>query len=267
MRQGFIQRIYLLTSFLLAASCVPASANLPINTELPVVSTTMALPSRTPNPTASQTSFPSATNSPGPTKTPAPTLPAKAVIEGIQGSYQQYALSCEANAAAQLARYFGLALTQREFQEALPLSKNPETGFVGQVQGDWGAVPPASYGVHAPPVAALLREYGLNARAQSGLSMEDIRQEIAAGRPVMVWVIGGVRTGRPVLFTAPDGSVVTVAAYQHTVLVIGYGPDYFTILDGKQEYHRSINQFSESWKVLGNMAVTVAAPVLLPELD
>ena len=252
---------------MLCGACAPSPDRQPTDTALPAAIVTLPLPSRTPAPTASQTSFPSATNSPSPTFTPVPTLPVKAVIEGIQGSYQQYALSCEANAAAQLARFFGLALTQREFQEALPLSKNPETGFVGQVEGDWGAVPPASYGVHAPPVAALLREYGLNARAQSGLSMEDIRQEIAAGRPVMVWVIGGVRTGRPVLFTAPDGSVVTVAAYQHTVLVIGYGPDYFTILDGKQEYHRSINQFSESWKVLGNMAVTVAAPVLLPELD
>lgn len=252
---------------MLCGACAPSPDRQPTDTALPAAIVTLPLPSRTPAPTASQTSFPSATNSPSPTFTPVPTLPVKAVIEGIQGSYQQYALSCEANAAAQLARFFGLALTQREFQEALPLSKNPETGFVGQVEGDWGAVPPASYGVHAPPVAALLREYGLNARAQSGLSMEDIRQEIAAGRPVMVWVIGGVRTGRPVLFTAPDGSVVTVAAYQHTVLVIGYGPDYFTFLDGKQEYHRSINQFSESWKVLGNMAVTVVAPVLLPELD
>lgn len=252
---------------MLCGACAPSPDRQPTDTALPAAIVTLPLPSHTPAPTASQTSFPSAANSPSPTFTPVPTLPVKAVIEGIQGSYQQYALSCEANAAAQLARFFGLALTQREFQEALPLSKNPETGFVGQVEGDWGAVPPASYGVHAPPVAALLREYGLNARAQSGLSMEDIRQEIAAGRPVMVWVIGGVRTGRPVLFTAPDGSVVTVAAYQHTVLVIGYGPDYFTFLDGKQEYHRSINQFSESWKVLGNMAVTVAAPVLLPELD
>jgi uncharacterized protein YvpB len=226
-------------------------------------------PTHTATPTASltSTSTPTATPTITHSQTPTPTLtiPAKAAIEGVKGTYQRYELGCEANSAAQLATFFGLSVSQRDFQAALPLSDNPEKGFVGQVEGWWGAIPPASYGVHAEPVAALLRTYGVNAEAQKHYSVQQIRQEIAAGRPVIVWVIGGVRGGKPESYTAEDGSVVTVAAYEHTVLVTGYGPDYLTILDANQVYQRSVKQFAESWAVLGNMAVTVVEPVLLPE--
>lgn len=204
-------------------------------------------------PTASQTPLPSAT------------LPARVEIEGIQGTYQTYELGCEANAAAQMARFFGLTINEREFQAALPLTDNPDTGFVGQVEGIWGLIPPNSYGVHAEPVAAELRNFGLNAKAHRQYSMAEIREELAAGRPVMVWVIGGVRQGRATTYTAGDGSVITVAPYEHTVLVTGYGADYFTFLDGKEVYHRSTAQFADSWQVLGNMAVTIDVPHFLPE--
>jgi hypothetical protein len=48
-----------------------------------------------------------------------------------------------------------------------------------------------------------------------------------------------------------------VAVLEHTVMVIGYGPDTFTFLDGSMIYNRSLGQFSGSWGVLGNMAITV----------
>lgn len=214
-----------------------------------------------PSPTATSTPTPL----PSPTPTQTATLPTRVEIEGVPGQSQRYALSCEANAATQLAAYFGLPLSQRDFQSALPLSDNPETGFVGQVEGAWGQVPPNAYGVHAAPVAKLLRDYGLNAQAHEHFSIQKIRHEIAAGRPVVVWVIGGVRAGRPMAYTAADGSILTVAPYQHTVVVTGYGPDYLTFLDGNQTYFRSIQQFADSWKVLGNMAITVADPPLLSD--
>ena len=209
------------------------------------------------------TPYPTLTSSPTPLPTATP--PAEAAIEGIQGTHQTYELGCEANAAAQMARFFDIIINERQFQAALPLSDNPDVGFVGQVEGDWGNIPPESYGVHAEPVAAELRNFGLNAKPHRQYTVEEIRNEIAAGRPVMVWVIGGVRGGKAMLYTAEDGSVITVAPYEHTVLVTGYGPDYLTILDGKEVYHRSIAQFTDSWGVLDNMAVTIAVPHFLPE--
>jgi uncharacterized protein YvpB len=105
-------------------------------------------------------------------------------------------------------------------------------------------------------VAALLRSFGVKATAHKGLSAESIRKEIARDRPVMVWVVGSVWQGSPISYTASNGNTTTVAVLEHTVMVIGYGPDYFTFLDGSMIYNRSLSQFSGSWGVLGNMAIT-----------
>jgi uncharacterized protein YvpB len=249
----------------LSAACIGSQEQIPA-TSPPIPATSTALPptlTMTANPTSTITPYPTLTASPTPLPTATP--PSEAAIEGIQGTHQTYELGCEANAAAQMARFFGLIINEREFQAALPLTDNPDTGFVGQVEGDWGNIPPASYGVHAEPVAAELRNFGLNAKPHRQYTVEEIHQEIAAGRPVIVWVIGGVRQGQATTYTAGDGSVITVAPYEHTVLVTGYGPDYLTILDGKEIYRRSIAQFTDSWQVLDNMAVTIATPYFLPE--
>ena len=65
-----------------------------------------------------------------------------------------------------------------------------------------GQHPPASYGVHAPPVAELLREFGLQAEARSGMTWDELRAEIAAGRPVIAWVIGQIWSGTPQKYRA-----------------------------------------------------------------
>ena len=54
-----------------------------------------------------------------------------------------------------LAAYFGLGIDELEFFGRLPVSDNPEVGFVGDVNGRWGQIPPNAYGIHAEPVAAL----------------------------------------------------------------------------------------------------------------
>ena len=256
-----------------SAACSAKKAEItPTSTAIRLTpSDTPAPPTQTPTTVITSTATNTYTVTPSPTLTasqtpePTATLPAIVEIQGIQGTHQTYELGCEANCAAQMARFFGILINEREFQAALPLTDNPDTGFVGQVEGWWGAIPPASYGVHAEPVAAELRNFGLNAKAHRQYSMAEIRQEIAAGRPVMVWVIGGVRQGRATTYTAADGSVITVAPYEHTVLITGYGPDYFTFLDGQQVYQRSLSQFADSWQVLENMAVTIDIPYLLPE--
>ena len=236
----------------------------PTATPLPPTATPLP-PTDTPTATITNTIPPSTTPTVTQTPIPTATLPAAVEIEGIQGSHQTYELGCEANSAAQMARFFGLNITERDFQAALPLSDNPDVGFVGQVEGWWGAIPPESYGVHAEPVAAELRNFGINAVAHRQFTAQDIREEIATGRPVIVWVIGGVRGGQVNQYIAEDGSVINVAAYEHTVLVTGYGPDYLTFLDGKEVYQRSLAQFADSWQVLDNMAVTVDVPHFLPD--
>jgi uncharacterized protein YvpB len=78
-------------------------------------------------------------------------------------------------------------------------------------------VPPYGYGVHAGPIADLLNAYGIPAKAYKGYTLEQIKTQIAAGKPVIAWVIGNVVGGVPYVYTDKKGNQVTVAAYEHVV--------------------------------------------------
>jgi uncharacterized protein YvpB len=182
--------------------------------------------------------------------------PESARVEGYVGRKQSLPLSCESRSAADLAAFFGVEVDELEFLAALPKSDNPDRGFVGDVYGEWGQVPPNAYGVHASPVARLLQRYGLNARAHLHMQWETLQAEIAAGRPVVVWVTGHVAPGEPIVYTAADGHRTVVARFEHTVTVIGYGPEGVLIADGNQVYRRSLERFMDAWTTLRSMAVT-----------
>lgn len=228
-------------------------------------------PTDTPTPTSTSTSTPTATltntptatatDTPDPTGTPVPTspptdgLPLSASVDGVVGYAQSHNLTCEARSAVDWARFYGVSIDEMEFQYALPLTENPETGFVGDVDDPLGQIPPNSYGVHAEPVAQVLRDYGLDVIAQKGYSYNDLKQRIADGDPVLVWVIGNVWYGSPVGYTAPDGTTVTVAHFEHTAIVTGYDEYGVTLVDNNLVYWRSTSAFLSSWSVLGNMAI------------
>ncbi len=194
---------------------------------------------------------------PPPTPTPAPpSFPPQAIINNVTGRDQALPLDCESRSAVDWANYFGRRIGELEFFNNLPTSDNPDKGFVGDVYGQWGQIPPNPYGVHAEPVAALLRQYGLQAYAQRPLSWDRLRAEIAAGRPVIVWIIGSVVNGIPVYYTPSDGLSTIVARYEHTVIVTGYTQTTVYYLNGDTIYSKSISQFLDSWSALGNMAIT-----------
>jgi uncharacterized protein YvpB len=215
-----------------------------------------ATPTITLTPTLTFTPTPTETATPLPSATPTQTLPESAAISGVYGTDQIWALSCESSAAVDWARYFGMSILESEFHNALPASDNPEVGFVGNVHGVWGQTPPNPYGVHAEPVARLLRAYGLPAQAVKNITIEELKREVAEGRPVIIWVIGKSWTNvNPRIYQALDGSEVTVAPYQHTALLVGYSEEYVTILDGSTVYYRNYAAFEKSFAVLNNMAV------------
>ena len=184
-------------------------------------------------------------------------LPESAYISGVSGHAQAYVLSCEARSAADWAAYYGVSLSESDFLGSLPRSDNPDEGFVGQPNDAWGNLPPNGYGVHADPVAELLQDYGLEADARRNLSWEALRAEVAAGRPVIVWVIGQMWTSQAVEYTADDGETATVARFEHTMILIGYTPEVVHVVDAysgsTQTY--ALGSFIASWGVLGNMAV------------
>jgi subtilisin-like proprotein convertase family protein/uncharacterized protein YvpB len=192
-----------------------------------------------------------------PNPPPIPELPSQAHVTGVRGQKQALPLDCESRVAVDWAAFFGVSIGEFEFFNKLPRSDNPDAGFVGSVTGTWGQIPPKSYGVYAEPVAALLRSYGLPAYAHRPLSWDALRAEIAAGRPVYVWVIGPASwNGIPVYYTSKDGHLTIVARYEHTVMVTGYNENSVTILDGDTLSTLPLAQFLSSWSALQNMAIT-----------
>lgn len=191
-----------------------------------------------------------------PSPVPQP-LPAQAQVRGVQGYDQALPLDCEARVAVDWAAFFGVKIGEFAFFNQLPKSDNPDAGFVGNVNGTWGQIPPNPYGIHAEPVAALLREYGLPAYAHRSLSWDALRAEIAAGRPVYVWVIGAVSSPEvPIYYQSKDGHVSVVAHFEHTVQVSAYTEKQVTIRDGSKTYTRLLDDFLRSWSALQNMAIT-----------
>ena len=216
-------------------------------------------PTQTPLPTHTATPTQTPTNTsppPPPPPPPEPELPDQASVSGVVGHPQSLGLSCEARSAVDWASYFGWNIGELEFLGGLQRTDNPETGFVGSPSGAWGQIPPNAYGVHAAPVAALLRAYGIPAEDHRGLSWEDLREEIAAGKPVVVWVIGGIWQGYGVDYTPSDGATVRVAPFEHTVIVNGYSASSVSIVDNHLYYDVPVDRFLSSWSVLGNQAVT-----------
>jgi len=211
---------------------------------------TLTNPSRTPIPAS-----PTPTSTPTPSPTIKSPLPVKVKIEGVEGHRQSLPLSCEARSAVDWADFFGKTIDEVYFLEGLPVHDNPELGFVGDVNGSWGQIPPDPYGVHAKPIAHRLREFGLYAKAVQNMPWEELQSELAAGRPVILWVVGHIARGTPVPYSTRGGDETTVAKFEHTVIAIGYTENKITVVDGAKVYSRHKGEFLKSWGVLENQAV------------
>ena len=243
-----------LLSVLILAACSVA-AQLPTETPPPTPLAKNIPLTATPSPAATFTAQPSPTGSPTPTLPPSATpIPLEHYLR-IAGGRQYFALGCEASAAVDWAAYFDVEINEYNFQYELPLSDNPDKGFVGDVNGPWGQVPPYAYGVHAAPVAELLRQYGLPAAGLKGLTVEQIKAELAQDQPIIVWVIGNMVGGMPATYTDQEGDSVQVAAYEHVVILTGYNETSIRYTNNGKFYDVPIEVFENSWGVLGNMAL------------
>jgi uncharacterized protein YvpB len=181
--------------------------------------------------------------------------PASAYISGIVGSPQLYTLDCEAQAAVDWARFFGVRISELDFIDRLPVSDDPEEGFVGFINGSMGQLPPEDYGIHAGPVANLLREFNIQAEAIRGWDLNQIKREIAAGRPVIVWIVNLPFDIDVQEYTAPNGNTTTVARFEHTWIVTGYNMNTLTVIDSEWTYNVKTQTFLERWNTLGNQAI------------
>jgi len=238
------------TIFLLALSaCQPS--NVKMVTPPPIQST----PTRQNLQIQTTTILPTSTPFFLPTLTQTPTLPAASIITDMKAYKQDRPLDCESRAAVDWAAYFGFSISEYDFQFNLPVSDNPDLGFVGTSDSLWGQTPPYAYGVHARPVADLLQKYGVYAIAVEGMTLDSLKWQISLGHPVIAWVIGNCVGGVPTEYVDSQGNKTTVAAYEHVIIVIGYTDNRIRYLSSGKMYETPYEVFLNSWAVLGNMAI------------
>ena len=184
------------------------------------------------------------------------------VLLNFRGQAQQLPLSCESRSAVDVAAFWGVTIPERNFVDRLPQTDNPYTGFVGNIYGAWGLLPPHGYGVYAEPIAALLRDYGLVAEARYGLGLAGLRSELQAGRPVILWATPRMADQPVEMYTASDGQTVAVIRYEHTVTAVGYTDGAIYVVDAGNGYRWAYNNeaFLRAWDKLGQMSVIVYGP-------
>lgn len=182
-------------------------------------------------------------------------IPMAASVNGLRGSPQLYTLDCEFQAAVDWARFFGHSLNELELIDRMPRSDDPESGFVGEINGPMGQFPPDSYGVHAAPIARLLQEYGIPAKVKRKWDISKLKKEIASGQPVIVWIVNMPFEIETMQYTASNGNTTTVARFEHTWIVTGYNASSFTVVDSTWTYNVSTSAFMERWEALGKQAI------------
>jgi uncharacterized protein YvpB/cell division protein FtsB len=171
---------------------------------------------------------------------------------------QTHNLSCESAAAAMVAQYQGVQLTEVEVLAALPKLANPHLGFRGNVDGPTGGI--ADYGVYAGPILAILNDQGLQARlVEDGLA--GIKAAVARGNPVIAWVTYNCLPSTPTEVNI-DGQTVTLVPNQHVVVVTGYNAEGIWAndpWDGQHDFYPTAD-FIRAMGYFDDMAIEIGAP-------
>jgi uncharacterized protein YvpB len=189
-------------------------------------------------------------------------LPPSVFVEGVTGHRQEHNLSCESRSATDLAAFWEVMFDEDDFFRRLPKSDNPHRGFLGDVDLPAGTMPPAGYGVYVGPIAATLRSFGLDAQARREWSLDDLKEELAAGRPAIVWATYDMQLPGVETWVSSDGETSVVVKWQHTFIAIGYDEEGLYLVDAYDGVAKvfSYEAFMPAWDQLGRMAVTVGGP-------
>jgi len=188
-------------------------------------------------------------------------------VDGLIGHPQEHNLSCESRSATDLAAFWGVVLAEDGFFRRLPKSDNPHRGFLGDVDLPPGSMPPSGYGVYVGPVAANLRSFGLDARARQEWSVDGLKAELAAGKPLIVWATYDMQLPGVQTWVSSDGVTSAVVKWQHTFIAVGYDEEGLYLVDAYDGVakHFSYEVFVPAWDQLGRMAVTAEGPLAQTE--
>jgi len=186
--------------------------------------------------------------------------PPQAWVTDFTGYPQQYNLSCEIRSATDVANFWGVPVSEDALISTLPVSDDPNMGFIGDITAPAGSLPPIGYGVYAHPVAYILKRAGLNAHPHHKFSLDQIKREIAQGRPVIVWGTYGMKPGEVQAWTTQLGRIVSIVRWEHSFVAVGYDEGGIYLVDAYDatlQYY-AYDAFLSGWDMLERMAVTVS---------
>lgn len=188
----------------------------------------------------------------------AQTLPDKVVLDKFPIFAQWYNLSCEYSATRMITAFYGREINDTEFVSLVPFHPNPHVGFRGNINGYFGGT--GDYGIYAEPIAKALEERGFKTKLLAN-NIQGLKQELALGRPVQVWVIAGMGWGSP--YTANyEGLQFKLTGGEHSIVIYGYDTQGVYVADpgyGTQDYYYW-SDFMRSWSYFDYMAMSVWLP-------
>ncbi len=173
-------------------------------------------------------------------------------------------LNCEATTVQMILQYYGKKNSVDEIQRALHLSPDPHLGFRGDVDGNiWGF---DDYGVYAEPIAKVMTQFGLPAKAYSKISTDFLKEKILAGKPAIIWIV--ISNPHPKeKYVTIDGEKVKLISGEHVAVVTGFENGTWILNDpwnttsktgAKQAKQLLVDDLDEiMWNDFDHMAVIV----------
>ncbi|MFD5462395.1 C39 family peptidase [Kitasatospora sp. NPDC127059] len=158
----------------------------------------------------------------------------------------------------QILDRIGVDRAHPEFGHSGPRSGDPYEAFVGDPDGsETGGT---GFGVYSPPVAEAARSYGLTVLQDgSGISVQQLKDQLAGGHPAIVWVDYLWRHLKSTTYTAYDGrSVLYAGTAEHTVVVTGFSGGKVSVNDpARGRTTVSEQDFADGYATYGHMAVVI----------
>lgn len=186
-----------------------------------------------------------------------PAHPASAMISSAYLYQQQRPLSCEYASTTMASTMAGWSITEYDFDAVVPLSDNPHYGYRGNIWGEWGNTD--DYGVYAEPLHLALSGWGIPSEviyAEGDANV--LKQELAAGRPVVVWL---AMRGTANSFDMQGADTVSfqLTQYMHVMTAYGFDDSSVFLSDPGSAAWRQYgwDEFMGMWNVMDGMALSV----------
>ncbi len=195
-------------------------------------------------------------------------LPLSSVLDGFQTVLQEpeFPSGCEATSLTETLNYLGFDVDKVTIaDEFMPIDYN---GYVLMNEAYIGDPRTDGFGCNANVIVQTADMYFASVDSPcygvdlTGTEYSDLWYQIAAGRPVIVWVTIGMRVSYPeYVWTAGNGQDFIFDWYQHCITLYGYDLDQGIVyaadpLVGNTTY--PIETFAKIYEIMGKQAVVIA---------